>query len=349
MIRVLLADDSATVRRHLSTLLTSSGEFEVVGQVASGEEIPALVQRLRPDVVSLDVFMPGNSAARTVRELLAVAPVPVVLVSDAPRDAAEVFEALAAGALDFVRKPSPSAPQSGARMLDTLRVLSRVKVRRRPIPGTAENAGPVRLVAIGSSAGGPGALRELLSALPEGFAATVVVAQHLTEGFEEGFAAWLQQVCRLKVRLATDGAPIVPGEVVLGRPAHDVRIGPGRLQSRPAQSGFHPSVDELFVSAAEQFGPRALGVVLSGIGSDGARGAQRLADAGATVLAQSSVSAAIDGMPGAVRRLGLASIAGTPAVLASAIVDLVSARRSHQVTQQQIQERKDEAHNPRRR
>ncbi|MFN7134033.1 MAG: response regulator, partial [Myxococcales bacterium] len=122
MIRVLLADDSATVRRHLSGLLSASGEFEVVGQVSSGEEVTTLVQRLRPDVVSLDVFMPGDSAAQTVRRVLAAAPVPIVLVSDAPRDASEVFEALAAGALDFVRKPTAASAQSGARMLDTLRV-----------------------------------------------------------------------------------------------------------------------------------------------------------------------------------------------------------------------------------
>jgi two-component system chemotaxis response regulator CheB len=321
--RVLVVEDSPTLRHLLRGLLSSAPGVQVVGEAASGEEAVEAAVRLRPDVVSLDVFLPGLSAAEVVRRLLLSHPVPVVLVSDAPRDAAEVFAALEAGALDFVVKPRAGDEAQARWLVETLRVLSRVKVRRRRSPPPLEGrVRPARVVAIGSSAGGPAALRVLLEALPAQLRVPVLVAQHIAAGFEGGLVEWLQARCRLPVRLAQDGRPLAAGEVIVGRPGTDLGVGPSRTASvKPAgERGYHPSVDLLFSSVASAYGAGSLAVVLSGTGADGRQGAAEMVAAGGAVMAQDEHSAAVDGMPRAVREAGLATVVGEPVALAAALL-----------------------------
>lgn len=320
--RVLVVDDSPTVRRHLASLLLALPGVEVVGEVGSGEEAVEAAARLRPDVVSLDVFLPRLSAAEVVRRILVLHPVPIVLVSDAPREAAEVFAALEAGALDFMVKPRAGDTGQARWLVETLQVLSRVRVRRRRTAPLVEGAvRPARLVAIGSSAGGPAALRTFLEALPPGLDVPVLVAQHIAPGFAQGLVDWLAERCPLPVRLAVEGQPLGRGEVLVGPPGADLGVGPGgRAVVSPAgERGYHPSVDLLLSSAAALLGPGTLGVVLSGTGVDGRQGAAAVVAAGGTVMAQDADSAAVDGMPRAVREAGYATVVGPPLALARAV------------------------------
>lgn len=325
MIRVLIVEDSATVRRLLRTVLSSSAGFEVVGEVASADEAVLALQRLAPDLISLDVFLPGMPAAQLVSRILATRPVPIILVSDADRDAREVFEALAAGALDFVPKPRAGEPDSIRWMVDSFRVLSEVQVRRRP-PRSAERARRrVRpeVVLIGSSAGGPGPLRELLAQLPAAFSAPLLVAQHIAPGFELGLAQWLSASCALRISIARDGAALEPGQVLIGPSGSDLLLQlKDRVTVQPPGSGtFHPSVDALFSTAARTFGAKAIGVILSGIGSDGLNGARELVAAGGSVISQDRRSCAVYGMPAAVQRARLSAVVGAPAALAEHLLE----------------------------
>ncbi len=323
MIRVLVVEDSATARRYLRNLFSASRYFEVVGEAGSGAEAVELVPKVRPDIVSLDVFMPGHDASEVVRDILARRSVPIVLVSDAPRDAAEVFDALAAGALDFARKPRPSEPATEQSLLRLMQLLSRVKV------GSARDAPEatgVRLVAVASSAGGPVALRDLVGSLPRDFPIPVIVAQHLAAGLEGGLTEWLGRVTSLSVRVARNGQALEAEQVLLCPAGRDILIAPGgRVFVRPAEPrGYHPSADRLFESAAEVVGAGVLAVVLSGIGRDGARGAERVVAAGGVVLAQDRRSSAVYGMPAAVA--DIAALVAPPAELARSIVEIVSKR-----------------------
>jgi len=178
------------------------------------------------------------------------------------------------------------------------------------------------VVAIGSSAGGPAALRVLLESLPADLRVPVLVAQHIAAGFEGGLVDWLQARCRLPLRLAEDARPLLAGEVVVGRPGTDLGVGPSRTVSmKPAgERGYHPSVDWLFSSVASAYGAASLAVVLSGTGGDGRQGAADVVGAGGTVMAQDEHSAAVDGMPRAVREAGLATVVGEPVALAAALL-----------------------------
>jgi len=320
LIRVLIVEDSVTVRTHLSLLLRASSVFQVVGHAGNADEAVAAAARLSPDVVSLDVFLPGASAAEVTRRILAIAPVPIVLVSSAPRDTREVFDAISAGALDFVRKPAPGDKVATAALVRAFKTLSAVS------PATGKRSlcrNRIDLVVVGSSTGGPEALMRLLQGLGGALPVPMVVAQHIAAGFEEGLARWLSERTGHTVKAATSAQSVlVPGEIVLGRAGYDVQISPGPhlFQSPAPPQGYHPSVDVLFSSASGVLGGRVAAIVLTGVGSDGRAGAKGVSEAGGLVMAQDKESSTVYGMPAAVTRLGLASVVGTPEVLAHALV-----------------------------
>ncbi len=329
MIRVLLIDDSRTARARLNALFASQPDFQVVAQASTREEGLRLAASMRPSLVSLDVFLADSSAAQLVRELQAIVPVPVVLVSDAPRNAPEVFEALAAGALDLLTKPVVGRPAEEASFLKLMRTLSRVRVNvgassspRRGAHARQRAQG----VVIAASTGGPQALRELLSELPRPFPVPVLVAQHLAHGCEEALAAWLSREAAIPVSVASGGRQLRGGEVLLGMHGTDLElVAVDRVEPRPAPaSGYHPSADRLFESAAERWSGAVVGVVLSGIGSDGLRGARRIVEKGGVMVVQDRVSAIVYGMPGAIVRAQLTSVVLRPAELARHLAGLVT-------------------------
>lgn len=339
MIRVLVVDDSATARRHLGRVFGADAEYEIVGSASCMAEALELAARVRPTLVSLDVFLAAESAAEVVRRLLAAHPVPVVLVSDAPRSSPEVFEALAAGALDLVHKPRAGDERGVDAFLKLMRVLSSVRVRPRPASGAV--FGPMRthgriaeLIVVGSSTGGPAALRAFLQALSAAPHVPVVIAQHIAQGFEEGLASWLSDAVGRRVRVVSAFEPVVAGGIYLGRSGQDLvleRPGGAALGvvCRPANPrGYHPSADALFSSAAAHRPGRTLAVVLTGIGADGAVGAREVVATGGTVFAQSEATAVVFGMPGAVVRAGAATLVGSPAELGEAAARMALAERA---------------------
>lgn len=329
MIRVLIVDDSATVRRHLRNVYRSSEDFEVVGEVSTGDEALRVIAQIKPDLVSLDVFIQNQNAAAVVHRIMEVYPVPIVLVSDAPRNAYEVFEALAAGALECLHKPAVDDPEAKALFLKMVRTLSKIRVKNKAIVALGLPGDCIRLVAIGSSTGGPAALKSLLHALPKGFNIPIVIAQHLATGFDEALAQWLQHGCSLKMKIARSGELVRGGQVIIGRAGMDIVLMRNQcidLLDAPAR-GYHPSADLLLSSAAEAFPAAVVGVILTGIGADGALGAEKVVSSGGVVMAQDKASSTVYGMPGSVARAGLATMSGSPAELARAIVHTVEKRR----------------------
>lgn len=323
--RVLVVDDSAFVRRATERMLAPLDGVSVVGAARDGEEALRLVRALRPDLVIMDVEMPGLDGIEALRGIMRDCPTPVLLLSSHTRDGADVtLRALEAGAVDFVDKGG-----AGTAMMDihALAPLLRDKVaavlRARtappePLPGpggapsssapSPASAPPGRyeVVAIGSSTGGPRALAELVPALPAGFAAAVVVAQHMPPGFTGTLAERLDRRGPLRVTEAEDGAPLRPGHVLIAPGGRQMRVErtPGGLVARVYDDDaclHRPSVDRLFESVARVAGRGSVGVVLTGMGNDGAAGLARIRRAGGRTLVESARTAVIDGMPAAAR------------------------------------------------
>lgn len=326
--RVYIVDDSATVRLHLRTIIADARDFEVVGEAGSADDGIAQLWRARPDLVLLDVFMPGRSAAALVRTVLAIGPMPILLVSSAPKDTDAVFEALSAGALEVVSKPRHDQADSARLLLEAMRRTRGVKVTRRSPSSVRGDQRAVEVVVIGSSTGGPAALRDFLGELPAEFRVPVVVAQHMAESFDAGLVTWLRNTTGFDVRLAANGDALEPGVAHVAPAGHDVAfIDLTTLKVRRAKrSGFHPSVDLLIESAAAMFGSRALAVVLSGIGSDGTQGAKALKRAGGTIWVQDRASSVTHGMPGSVAAAGLSALSAPPRQLAHAVLRRVGIR-----------------------
>jgi two-component system chemotaxis response regulator CheB len=305
-IRVLVADDSELFRELLSKVIAMDPGFEVVAVAADGNAAAQLAQRLRPDVISMDLNMPDADGFSGIARIMAETPTPI-LVLTANRAEVVGFKALSLGALDILEKPEATADLDayGAEIRSRLRLLSGVKVirhlrglRGRRLPPPPSSGRNVEVVAIGASLGGPRALAAVLKALPPTFPVGVAVVQHIADGFTAGLASWLAQECRLHVREARDGEPLRGGEVLLAPSGHHLLVGQGRVHLSDAApvDTFKPSVTPLFVSAAEAYGPRACGVILTGMGHDGAIGLKALHAAGGPTLAQDEASSAVFGM-----------------------------------------------------
>ncbi|HYW08414.1 MAG TPA: chemotaxis-specific protein-glutamate methyltransferase CheB [Longimicrobium sp.] len=345
--RVLLVDDSAFVRRATERMLAPLAEVTVVGTATDGEDAVRQVAALRPDLVIMDVDMPGMNGVAALERIMKECPTRVLLLSSHTREGAEVtLRALEAGAVDFVDKSGAGAAMDIHGLAPLLRakvleIVGAAGAEPAPFP-VARPAAPARraafasthpgvyqVVAIGASTGGPRALAELIPALPAGFAAGVVVAQHMPAGFTDTLAERLDRNSALRVSEARDGDAVVPGVVLVapgGRLMSVERAGNGSLSVRIWDEPGHlhrPSVDVLFRSVARAAGARSVAVVLTGMGSDGAAGAALIRSAGGRTLVESAETAVIDGMPGAARAvaeqdLPLGRIAAALALLCGA-------------------------------
>jgi two-component system, chemotaxis family, protein-glutamate methylesterase/glutaminase len=322
MIRVIVADDSPTARQLLVEALHSDPGIRVIAEARDGLEAIDLVTRHRPDVVLMDVHMPGANGLEATREIMVRAPTPIVIVSAATtRDDVDLsLSATQAGALIALPKPegpeSPRFRELRQQIIAMVRSMAHVKVVRRwsagvpatgtPPPRPARR--PAGLIAIAASTGGPPALRRVFGDLPADFHAPILVVQHIARDFTAGFADWLNRGAPLAVELARHGEPLRPGFVYVAPDDRHLGVGPGRtvaLSATPPLGGFRPSATHLFRSAGAAFGDALAAVVLTGMGTDGAAGLSYARARGAYVVAQDRDSSVVFGMADEAIRRGL--------------------------------------------
>jgi two-component system, chemotaxis family, protein-glutamate methylesterase/glutaminase len=328
MIRVLVAEDSPAAKALLVHVLESEADISVIATAADGREAVALVQSTRPDVVTMDIHMPRMGGLEATRTIISRTPVPIVIISASmdPSQVEDAFVALGCGALSLCEKPKgmdhPDFSKLAKRIVQSVRLAAGITVRPRAglrpavetgtAPALADAPDPTvppRLVVIGASTGGPPVLRTILSELGGGFPVPVLIVQHIAAGFEGGLVAWLANTCRLDVVLAADGVRALPGCAYVaceGRHMEVERTGTIRLRQGESVNGVCPSVSVLFRSAADSFGSSTVGILLTGMGCDGARELKVLKDAGALTIAQDRGSSVTYGMPGEAIRLGAA-------------------------------------------
>lgn len=342
-LRVLVVDDSPVARAVLRSILESDPGIQVVGVARNGWEAVQLTSRLRPDVITMDVRMPEMDGAEATEQIMAYYPTPILVVtaSLAKEDVDFSFRMLEAGALDIFEKPAGDDPVAlracaqalveRVRLLARVRVITHLRGRRRrrieptsPPPAVPHGASPSRLVVIGASTGGPKALQRVLSGLPSGFPAPILVVQHIASGFIQGMCDWLAGEIRLPIGVARDGEALEPGRVYVAPenrhlvPEHD-RL---HLSDRPRTTPM-PCVDVTMEEAARVFGGRAVGVLLTGMGSDGARGLLAIRKAGGRTIVQNQSTCTIFGMPRAAIELGAAEKVLPLEEIASALVEVV--------------------------
>lgn len=345
MIRALVVEDSAVVRQFLLHIFRSDPEIEVVGVARNGEEALTAAEQVKPDVITMDIHMPGMNGFEATRRIMQTRPTPIVIVSATAdvSETAKAFHAVEAGALALIQRPPgvghPDHQRTAAELVQTVKLMSEIKVVRRwprHQPGgngmgliPARRPYPMRtpvLVAIGASTGGPPVLQAILSQLPGNFPAAVLLVQHIATGFTEGFTDWLSHSCTLRVRVAADGESIVPGQVYVApdgvhMKAH--RTGTIRLSKEQPENGLRPSISVLFRSVAELYGHRAIGVVLTGMGSDGARELKLMKEKGAVTIAQDLETSVVHGMPGEAIRIGAATYILAAGKIADCLLCLV--------------------------
>ncbi|MBF0475983.1 MAG: chemotaxis-specific protein-glutamate methyltransferase CheB [Deltaproteobacteria bacterium] len=347
MIKALIVDDSATMREYLQHLLEKDGRIKVVGTAPDGAEAVRLVPLLRPDVVTMDIVMPKLDGIEATRRIMESHPVPIIIVSSIwdPEEVRNTFKAMTAGAVAGVRKPAgPGHPESEpevAKLIQTVILMSEVRVIRRlprvsRDPAGADTISRIRprtagqvfeMVAIGASLGGPPVIQLILSKLSRDFPVPILIAQHISPGFVDGFADWLSSSSGLPVHLAEAGERVKPGHVYLA--PDDCHMGitsEGRLvtSKAPPENGLRPAISFLFRSVAQAFGPRAIGVLLTGMGKDGAVELKIMRDRGAITMVQDKESSVIHGMPGEAIRLNAVTHILTPEEIVNQLIYLVN-------------------------
>lgn len=339
MIKLLIVDDSALVRKLLTEMLSKDREIEVIGTAADPYAAREKIKALNPDVITLDVEMPRMDGVTFLENLMRLRPMPVVMVSSLTQQGADItLRALELGAIDFVAKPKVDVAGSLVSYADELvakiKVAASARVNARTAPRTtslqvnprhtADAVLPVaaprrvlrttdRIVAIGASTGGTEAIREVLEGLPPD-APAIVISQHIPAAFSKPFAERMNRCSQMAVCEAQDGQYILPGHVYIAPGDRHLLVARDgaryvcRLSDGPHVNRHRPSVDVMFRSVAQNVGPNALGVILTGMGDDGARGLKEMLDAGAATIAQDEASSVVWGMPGAAFKMGAAQM-----------------------------------------
>jgi two-component system, chemotaxis family, protein-glutamate methylesterase/glutaminase len=323
-VRVLVVDDSALMRKLIPQMLASDECIEVVGTAMDGSFALKKIEELKPNVVTLDLEMPGMNGIDALKEIMRREPVPVIVFSSHSTEGASVtVKALGLGAFDFVTKPKDAS----AHMAETARELTakvkaaaECKLKPRMLAGTSSKpekasaslAAPTKIVAIGVSTGGPQAMEYLLSQLPGDFPGSIVVVQHMPDGFTDMFARRLDELCALRVKEAQSGDVLQPGRVLICPGSRHIKVkrlplgDVAVLTDDPRVNGHRPSADVLFRSVAEEFKNQGVAVIMTGMGDDGAEGLGLVKKEGGMTIAQSEESCIVYGMPKAAIERGYA-------------------------------------------
>jgi two-component system chemotaxis response regulator CheB len=315
-LRVLVVDDSALMRKLIPKILETDDTIEVVGTAMDGNFGLKKIEDLAPQVITLDLEMPGLNGIDTLKEIMRRWRLPVIVVSSHSTAGASItLKALGLGAFDFVAKPadvSARMPEIAAELISKIKAAAQSRGVRAPLiaeasrvvkPGKRAVAAPTRIVAIGVSTGGPNALQYLLSQLPAEFPGSILIVQHMPDGFTEMFAKRLDETCAVRVKEAQSGDLLLAGRVLVcpgNRHLKVKKLPLGNVAVLAEESPVHghrPSVDVLFRSVAEEFGSQAIAVIMTGMGDDGASGMGAIRAAGGMTIAQSEESCVVFGMP----------------------------------------------------
>lgn len=350
MIKVLIVEDSPVAQTFLEHILTSDPEISVLGIASNGLEALEFLAKHKPDVVTMDIHMPKMNGFEATRRIMETNPVPIIILSASwdPDDVEKTFQALGAGAVAVLEKPMgiahPDFPSMAENIVQTVKAMSEVKmVRRWPkLRATqvkqpsevfpVDNAGrpaEIGCVAIGASTGGPSVLKTILAGLPADFPVPILIVQHIAEGFLPGLLDWLGNSAQLRIKVPEQGELIKRGYVYFAPDYCHMGVdGNGRivLSHAAAENGSRPSVSFLFRSVAYSFGQKAVGILLTGMGKDGAAELKVLKDQGATTIIQDKESSVVYGMPGEALKLGAATQVLVPEDIAVQLERLVSAR-----------------------
>ena len=336
MIRVLVVDDSAFARKVVREVLQAAG-IEVVGIARDGLEALEKIADLKPDVVTLDLVMPNLDGLGVLAALPAREAPSVVVVSMAGSDTQLGLAALQSGAVEIVRKPTALATDRLREIADeVVRAVRAAAVARRPahaeptvVPRPARRPATKRIVVIGASTGGPQALTRMIRALPGDVPVPIAVVLHLPPGYTEAFARRVNEEAQVEVVEASEGLELAPGRVIVARAGIHLKLRTDGavvravLDLSPMDSPHRPSVDCLFTSAAAIFGPRVLGVVMTGMGDDGLRGSRAIHEAGGRILTETEESCVVYGMPRCVTEAGLSSASASITDMAATILSML--------------------------
>jgi two-component system chemotaxis response regulator CheB len=337
MIRVLLVDDSPSVRAVLKRFFSRTSDIQVVGEAEDGALALRAVLDYQPDLIVMDLQMPMMDGYSAIEQIMALRPTPIVVLSSrATRNQMQTaFEAIRRGALEVLPKPEDTASwhHLAESLPETVRAIVEAQAVPRPRrkrPTAAEQAAlaaapqELRWVAVGASTGGPAAVRELLVEMPANAPVGFLVVQHIASGFELGFSDWLNNQLPFDVRLAKEGEVLRKGAVRLAPGGSHLRLEPGgvlRLDTvSPARRGHRPSVDDMFFSCAESCPREVAGVIMTGMGADGVEGLLALRKAGGLTMAQDEASSVIFGMPRVALEKGAADISLPPKDLARTLI-----------------------------
>lgn len=344
MIKVLIVEDSPVAQEFLTYLLSSDPEIQIIGIANNGAEALQAVEQKKPDVITMDIHMPVMDGFEATRRIMATHPTPIVIVSGSTgvTEVSFTFRAIEAGALTVVLRPpgfNHEEFESASRaLLQTVKLMSEVRVVRR-FPDKATRQSPaaqpvfrapalktqIQVAAIGASTGGPAALLQILSRLPKNLSFPILIVQHIAPGFTKGFVDWLNDASCFPVSVALHGARLMPGQAYVAPDGLHMGVSNGPrilLSDHAPENGLRPSIACLFRSVAQVCGPHAMGILLTGMGKDGAAELKTMREMGATTIAQDEESSVVHGMPGEAIKMGAASHILTPDDIAAMLTDL---------------------------
>ncbi|OGK01768.1 MAG: chemotaxis response regulator protein-glutamate methylesterase [Candidatus Raymondbacteria bacterium RifOxyB12_full_50_8] len=329
----------------MTYILTSDPAIQVVGTANNGMEALEILKMHKPDVITMDIHMPMMDGFEATRRIMETIPTPIVIVSGSigASELPSTFRAIEAGALALVRRPAGidhSAFEAASReLIQTVKLMSEIKVVRRlarsskvrmaaPVSGqlSPQRTGTIRAIAIGASTGGPPVLQKILSGLAPGFPVPVLIVQHIAQGFVQGLAEWLSSLSGFPVSVASHSQPILPGHAYLAPDGFHLGLERGlriSLSSLPPENGLRPSVSYLFRSVAQVLGQAAIGVLLTGMGRDGAEELKIMKERGALTIVQDEESCIVYGMPGEAVKLDAAMYVLSPEGIAAMLAELV--------------------------
>jgi len=344
MIKVLVVEDAPVVREFLIHILNSEPDIEVVGTAQNGREAIEALKKKKPDIITMDIHMPEMDGFEATRRIMETQPAPIIIVSGSASvgEVAMTFKAIEAGALAVISRPKgighPDYEKTAEELVQTVKLMSEVKVVRRwaqtkkETPPSAVKSkvkqapATIQVVAIGASTGGPMALLTILSNLPRDFPVPLLIVQHIAAGFLEGFTQWLFQSSGFPVHVASEGGNLLPGHAYVAPDGFQMMAKNREsitLSQTVSPGGLCPSVACLFSSVARVFKQNAVGVLLTGMGDDGARELKLMKDNGAVTIAQDEASCVVYGMPGEAVKASAASYVLPPERIAAVLASLV--------------------------